>query len=80
MDSIRPIDPTSGEIFLAEDRKARLVKVKILGQVGELFRIEALSPDDAGRVASGAEVISDYIHYLNDGEPIRAVKTREVKP
>jgi len=80
MDSIRPIDPTSGEIFLAEDRKARLVKVKILGQQGELFRIEALSPDDAGRVAPGAEVISDYIHYLNDGEPVRVVRTREVKP
>jgi len=80
MDSIRPIDRTSGEVFLAEDRQAKLVKIKILGQVGELFRIEAMSPDDAGRVAPGASVISDYIHYLNDGEPIRVVRTREVKP
>ena len=44
MNSIKPIDDKTGEIFVAIDGKAKKVKVKILGNEGELFRLEAFDP------------------------------------
>jgi len=80
MNSIKPIDDKTGEIFVAIDGKAKKVKVKILGNEGELFRLEAFDPDDAGIVTPGARVITDHIHFLQHDEPIRVIKTVELTP
>jgi hypothetical protein len=31
-------------------------------------------------MATGSEVITDYIHFLQDEEPIRVIKKVELKP
>lgn len=80
MNAIKPIDDKSGEIFVAVDGKAKKVKVKILGNVGELFRLEALNPGDASLVAAGARIITDHIHFLQHDEPVRVIKTMEMNP
>jgi hypothetical protein len=80
MNSIKPIDDKTGEIFVAVDGKAKKVKVKILGNEGELFRLEAFDPDDAGIVTPGARIITDHIHFLQHDEPIRVIKTVELTP
>jgi hypothetical protein len=80
MNSIKPIDDKMGEIFVAVDGRAKKVKVKILGNVGELFRLEAFDPGDVGTVTPGARVITDHIHFLQHDEPIRIIKTAELKP
>ena len=78
MNSIKPIDNKTGEIFIAVDGRAAKVKVKILNNAGELFRIEALNPEDAGLVTTGANVIIDHIHFLVNNESVRVVKTVEL--
>jgi multidrug efflux pump subunit AcrA (membrane-fusion protein) len=80
MNSIKPIDDKTGEIFVAVDGKAKKVKVKILSNVGELFRLEALNPGDYSLVAEGARVITDHIHFLVHDEPVRVIKTMELIP
>ncbi len=80
MNSIKPVNDKTGEIFVAVDGKAKKVKVKILGSVGELFRLEALNPGDAGLVIVGSQVITDHIHFLQNDEPVRIIKTKELIP
>jgi multidrug efflux pump subunit AcrA (membrane-fusion protein) len=80
MNAIKPIDDKSGEIFVAVDGKAKKVKIKILSNVGELFRLEALNPGDASLVAAGARIITDHIHFLQHDEPVRVIKTMEMNP
>jgi RND family efflux transporter MFP subunit len=80
MNAIKPIDDKTGEIFVAVDGKAKKVKIKILSNVGELFRLEALNPGDASLVAAGARIITDHIHFLEHDEPVRVIKTMEMNP
>jgi hypothetical protein len=80
MNAIKPIDDKMGEIFVAVDGKAKKVKIKILSNVGELFRLEALNPGDASLVAAGARIITDHIHFLEHDEPVRVIKTMEMNP
>ena len=80
MNSIKPIDDKTGEIFVAVDGKAKKVKVKILSNVGELFRVEAVDPNEANMIVAGSEVITDYIHFLQDEEPIRVIKKVKLNP
>jgi RND family efflux transporter MFP subunit len=79
MNSIKPVNDKTGEIFVAVDGKAKKIKVKILSNVGELYRIEALDPGDANLVTTGSRVITDHIHFLQHDEPIRIIKTAEMK-
>jgi RND family efflux transporter MFP subunit len=80
MNSIKPVSDKTGEIFVAVDGKAKIVKVKILSSVGELFKIEALDPDDANLVSIGSRVIRDHIHFLQHDESIRVIKIEELNP
>jgi len=69
-----PVDAiaTDGSIFVADDGKARRVKARVGGQIGGLARVEGegLSP--------GALVITDYVHFLEDGEPVRVLRRRKI--
>ena len=80
MNSIKPINNKTGEVFVAVNGKAKKIKVKLLSNVGELYRVEALDPGDVGTVTPGARVITDHIHFLQHDEPIRIIKTAELKP
>jgi len=80
MNSIKPVDDKTGEIFVAVDGKVKKIKIKILGNVGELFRLEAFNPDDANLVIAGSQVITDHIHFLQHDEPVRIIKTTELMP
>lgn len=80
INSIKPIDDKMGEIFLAVDGTAKKIKVKILSNVGELFRIEAFDPGDTNLVTTGSRVITDHIHFLQHDESIRVIKIAELKP
>jgi hypothetical protein len=80
MNSIKPIDEETGEVFIARDGKVRMVKVRILDNVGELFRVEAVDSNEVNLMTAGSEVITDYIHFLQDNEPIRVIKKVELKP
>jgi RND family efflux transporter MFP subunit len=80
MNAIKPINDEMGDIFVALDGKAKKVRVKILSNVGELFRLEAFDPGDTNLVTVGSRVITDYIHFLQHNEPIRVIKIMELKP
>ena len=80
MNSIKPVNDKTGEIFVAVDGKAKKVKVKILSNIGELFRIEVLDPGDTDLVTTGSQIITDHIHFLQHDESIRVVKIAELKP
>ncbi|UCC29390.1 MAG: HlyD family efflux transporter periplasmic adaptor subunit [Phycisphaerales bacterium] len=73
MDTVIPIDETNGVIFLVEDRRAKRTPVRLLGNVGELFRVEA------DGVRAGALVITDSVHFLQDGEDVRVAGRRELQ-
>ncbi|GAX61921.1 efflux transporter [Candidatus Scalindua japonica] len=79
MNSIKPIDDRTGEIFVAVDGKAKKVKVNILDNVGELFRLEAFNPDDANLVTAGSQVITNHIHFLQHDESVRIINIAEMK-
>ncbi len=70
MNTIKPQEGGTGIVFLAQDGVAKLVKIRITGSVGELFRVEGEG------LRPGVEVITDYIHFLQDGEPVRIIKRR----
>jgi len=80
MNTIKPIDNKTGEVFVVVDGKAKKIKVKILSNVGELFRLEAFDPGDVGIVTAGARIITDHIHFLQHDEPVRVIKIVELKP
>ena len=71
MNVIQRIGEDRGAIFLAENGRARRVEVSTTENVRQLFRIEAEG------VGPGDEVIADYIHFLEDGEPVRVIRRRE---
>jgi hypothetical protein len=72
MDTVVPVDETNGVIFLVEDRRAKRTPVRLLGKVGELFRVEA------DGLHAGALVITDSVHFLQDGESVRVAGRREL--
>jgi len=80
MDAIRPVDQKSGSIFVAVDGKAREVEVKMVSNIGSFFRIEAANASDAPLIKPGARVITDFIHFLEDGELVHVVKTADRLP
>ena len=69
-----PLDAidAKGAIFVADQGKARRVEARIGGRIGELARVEGEG------LRPGALVITDYIHFLKDGEPVRVVRRREI--
>ena len=70
INAIKPVDDDRGIIFLEQDGQARRVEVRLLGRVRALFRVEG------DGVVAGARVITDYIHFLQDGEKVRVTRTR----
>ena len=73
MDAILPLGPDRGALFLEVDGTVRRVEVRLLDRVRYYQRVEGEG------VAAGARVITDYIHFLQDGERVKVVRTREMK-
>jgi len=71
-------DQEPGYLFVEQDGKARKVTVKMLNWAGDLVRIEPAESGQAGLLVAGARVIAEHVHFLQDGEPVRVVETREL--
>lgn len=78
MNLIKNIDQETGYLFVEQDGKARKVTVKMLNWAGDLVRIEPAESGQAGLLVPGARVIVEHVHFLQDGEPVRVVETREL--
>ena len=72
IDAIKPGAGDRGVVFVVEDGVVRRVEASILGQIGPLARVEGegLEP--------GMLVVTDYVHFLQDGEPVRVIRRREI--
>lgn len=75
MVAIQPVDEQTGHVFVVRNGKAEKVAVKLLGHVGDRFRIEAADAKDGASIAEGAQLINKDIHFLVPGEAVRVVKT-----
>ena len=80
MKSFRSAAGDQGELFVVQGDAARRVAVQILDRRGELFRVAAAEDAGADLIQPGALVISDPVHFLMDGEPVRVIQRREVAP
>ncbi len=78
MTAILKADGHSGIVFVEKDGLARRVDIRILERAGELIQI---APVDASStlLQPGANVIMDYIHFLQDREPVRVTQRRELE-
>jgi multidrug resistance efflux pump len=72
MDAILPVDDDNGVVFLLADGRAKRVPVRLLGTVGDLVQIEG------DGVRASAEVITDGVYFLQDGEAVRVAGRREL--
>ena len=75
MVAIQPVDEQTGHVFVVREGKATKVAVKLLGCVGDKFRVEASDANDRASIAEGAQLIDRDIHFLVPGEAVRVVKT-----
>lgn len=73
LDAILPVSESRGVLFLAVDGTARRVEVRLLDRVRMYQRVEGEG------IAAGARVITDYVHFLQDGEPVKVIRRREMK-
>ena len=74
MAAIQPVDEHNGRVFVVKDSRAKEVAVKLLGHVGDQFRIEAANAKDSALIAEGVQLINKGIHFLVPGEPVWVVK------
>jgi multidrug efflux pump subunit AcrA (membrane-fusion protein) len=72
MNTIEITGENRGEVFVVRDGKATRIAVEVLGQVRDLVRVRGEG------LAAGAELIADYIHFLEDGEEVRVIRRREL--
>ena len=70
-------DRESGRVYVVDEDKVRIVKVRITDSVSEFFRIEPDDEDGRRLLKTGARLVVDYIHFLSDGDPVKVTKTRE---
>ena len=73
-----PGDEQTNIVFVEKDGLARRVDVRIIGQAGDLKQITAADASST-LLVPGANIILDYIHFLQDREPVRVVQRRELK-
>ena len=78
MNAILHTDEQTNIVFVEKDGLARRVDVRIIGQAGDLKQITAADASST-LLVPGANVILDYIHFLQDREPVRVVQRREPK-
>jgi len=78
MNAILHTDEQTNVVFVEKDGLARRVDVRIVGQAGDLKQITATDASST-LLVPGANVILDYIHFLQDREPVRVVQRRELK-
>ena len=78
MNAILHTDEQTNVVYVEKDGLALRVDVRIVGHAGDLKQIV---PVDASStlLVPGAHIILDYIHFLQDGEPVRVIQRREPK-
>ena len=78
MTAILRADEHSGVVFVAKDGLARRVEIRILEHAGELIQIVPIDESSA-LLQPGSDIILDYIHFLQDREPVSVIQRRELK-
>ncbi|MHC4850056.1 MAG: HlyD family secretion protein [Planctomycetota bacterium] len=69
-------DRASGRVYVVDEDKVRIVKVRITNSISEFFRIEPVDEDGRTLLKTGARLVVDYIHFLSDGESVKVTRTR----
>lgn len=69
-------DRESGRVYVVDEDKVRIVKVRITDSVSEFFRIEPEDEDGRRLIKTGARLVVDYIHFLSDGDWVKVTRTR----
>jgi multidrug efflux pump subunit AcrA (membrane-fusion protein) len=70
MDALKPVDEQNAVVFLNQGGRAKETPVRILDRVGELIRVEG------DGIAEGVEIITDHVHFLQDGEAVSVARRR----
>ena len=78
MTAILKSDEHSGVVFVAKEGLARRVEVRILEHAGELIQIVPVD-ETSTLLQPGSDIILDYIHFLQDREPVSVIQRRELK-
>ena len=78
MTAILKSDENSGVVFVAKEGLARRVEVRILEHAGELIQIVPVD-ESSTLLQPGSDIILDYIHFLQDREPVSVIQRRELK-
>ncbi|MHC4821869.1 MAG: hypothetical protein ACYTDX_09145, partial [Planctomycetota bacterium] len=80
MDAIQPYSQESGALFVESGGTAKRVPVRLGARVGDVVRVEPDEGAPEGLLTDGARVITDHVHFLQDGEPVQVVSVRKAKP
>jgi hypothetical protein len=72
MNTVEVTGEARGAVFLEENGRVKRVEVELLEQVRDLVRVRGEG------LAAGARLIADYIHFLEDGEEVRVIRSREL--
>jgi multidrug efflux pump subunit AcrA (membrane-fusion protein) len=78
MTAILKSDENSGVVFVAKEGLARRVEIRILEHAGELIQIVPVD-ESSTLLQPGSDIILDYIHFLQDREPVSVIQRRELK-
>ena len=78
MDVVRPESDGRGAIFVLDDGVARLVIVEITHRTLDRVRIAAADASGADLVKPGRKIVADFIHFLRDGDAVKAAGVREM--
>ncbi len=73
MNAILPASGDEGEIFIARENRAKKIRVALLNNVNELFRVEPIHAEDRDLLRVGAQVLLEPIHFLQNDDLIRIV-------
>ncbi len=79
MSAIVARDDRHGHVFLVEDQRAVRVEVKLADRAAEFRRIEPARPEDRARLAPGARLIHQGVHYVVPNERVRVVEKESVE-
>jgi len=75
MSSVSSRTQDEGVIFVVVDETARRVSIRIHDSLGAYFRVEGADEASAKLLVSGSRIILDYVHFLEDGEPVKVTRT-----
>lgn len=78
MDVVRPAGDGRGRVFVLDQGVARAVDVLITDRSLDRVRIAAADAAHADLVQAGRQIVADFVHFLRDGDAVKAAGVREM--